>query len=105
MRRRRRRHRGGSRALGENKNYGELELPSGRKAKIIAGNLVAGVLGARQALLGYMGDVPKTLEPGDHIHLLNMGGVLGICESWNSRFGSADFRSRYSAPSCATACR
>ena len=75
------------RALGENKNYGELELPSGRKAKIIAGNLVAGVLGARKALLGYMGDVPKTLEPGDHVHLLNMGSVLGICESWNRDLG------------------
>lgn len=75
------------RAMGESRLYGEIELPNGRKAKIVTGNLIAGVLGARQALHGYMGDVPESLAEGDTIHLLNMGGVLGICNSWNKETG------------------
>jgi len=75
------------RALGESRLYGELELPSGRKAKVVTGNLLVGALGARQALHGYMGDVPESLKEGDIIHMLNMGGVLGICSSWNKEAG------------------
>jgi len=69
------------RALGERKVYGELELPTGRMAKVVTGNILAGVLGARQALHGYMGDVPETLKAGDTIYLLNIGGVMGTFNS------------------------
>lgn len=75
------------RALNDNRVYGEVELPSGRPAKVVAGNLIAGVLGARRALHGYMGDVPERLEVGDEVHLLNMGGVLGVCEAPNLDLG------------------
>ena len=75
------------RALNDNRVYGDVELPSGRPAKVVAGNLLAGVLGARRALHGYMGDVPAALDVGDEVHLLNMGGVLGICEAPNRDLG------------------
>ncbi len=75
------------RALGERKVYGELELPSGRLAKVVSGNLIAGILGARQALHGYMGEAPKTLKVGDTLSLLNVGGVIGTCISASKQLG------------------
>lgn len=75
------------RALGERKVYGELELPTGRLAKVVSGNILAGVLGARLALHGYMGDVPKTLKVGDIIYLLNVGGVMGTYTSASKLMG------------------
>jgi hypothetical protein len=65
------------RALGERKVYGELELPTGRMAKVVSGNILVGVLGARQALHGYMGGVPKSVKTGDVLSMLNIGGVIG----------------------------
>jgi hypothetical protein len=47
------------------------------------GDIVAGALGHRKALFGYSGHVPETLKPGDIIQMLNIGGVLGICDSIN----------------------
>ncbi|MCB9507869.1 MAG: hypothetical protein H6698_06065 [Myxococcales bacterium] len=75
------------RALTDNRAYGNMELPSGRLAKIVAGNLVAGALGARHALHGYMGRVPERVSVGDTLALLNMGGVIGICDSPNPDLG------------------
>lgn len=75
------------RSLGDKKVYGHVELPSGRMAKVVKGNILAGVLGARKALHGYMGHVPKSLEPGDIISILNIGGVLGICDAPNKDLG------------------
>ena len=75
------------RALSDNPNYGELELPTGRLAKVVAGNLLVGALGARQALHGYMGRVPDTLNVGDTLSLLNMGGVIGVCDDPNPDLG------------------
>lgn len=74
-------------ALEEKAVYGELELTGGRLARIIKGDLIAGVLGERQALKGFVGSVPSHIEPGDTLHILNMGGVIGICSSANSDFG------------------
>lgn len=75
------------RALSDNPNYGELELPSGRLAKVVAGNLLVGALGARNALHGYMGRVPDSVEVGDTLSLLNMGGVIGVCDHPNPDLG------------------
>ena len=76
------------RALGERKVYGEMELPTGRMAKVVSGNIVAGVLGARQALHGFMGHVPETLAVGDVISLLNIGGVMGVVSSSSKAMGA-----------------
>lgn len=77
------------RALSESVTYGNLELPSGRLAKINAGDVLLGVLGKRRALKGFVGDVPETIAAGDHLHLLNMGGVIGECMGHHSSFTDA----------------
>jgi hypothetical protein len=74
-------------ALEEKNVYGELELVGGRMARIIKGDLIAGVLGERQALRGFVGVIPPRIEPGDVLHMLNMGGVLGRCVSANPELG------------------
>jgi len=61
--------------------YNTLELTSGRMAKITRGDVVAGALGHRKALFGYSGHIPESFKPGDVIQMLNIGGVLGICDS------------------------
>ena len=62
-------------------NYNTLELTSGRMAKVARGDIVVGALGHRKALFGYSGYIPETLKPGDIVQMLNIGGVLGICDS------------------------
>ena len=63
--------------------YNTLELTSGRMAKVRKGDIVVGALGHRKALFGYSGHIPETVKPGDVIQMLNIGGVLGACESIN----------------------
>ena len=63
--------------------YNTLELTSGRMAKVGKGDIVVGALGHRKALFGYSGHVPPALQAGDVIQMLNIGGVLGICDSIN----------------------
>jgi hypothetical protein len=63
--------------------YNTLELTSGRMAKVARGNVVVGALGHRKALFGYSGHLPAKLAPGDVIQMLNIGGVLGVCDSVN----------------------
>jgi hypothetical protein len=68
--------------------YNTLELTSGRMAKVVKGDVVVGALGPRRALFGYSGHVPKVVKPGDIIQMLNIGGVLGICDSANPQNGN-----------------
>jgi hypothetical protein len=63
--------------------YNTLELTSGRMAKVSKGDVIVGALGHRKALFGYSGHLPEALQAGDVIQLLNIGGVLGICDSVN----------------------
>src|SRR3984885_10184071 len=67
--------------LNNKSTYNTLELASGRMAKVVKGDIVVGALGPRRALFGYSGHVPESLKPGDVIQLLNIGGVMGICDS------------------------
>jgi hypothetical protein len=76
-------------ALGESVTYGNLELPSGRLAKINKGDILLGVLGKRRALKGFVGDVPESIKSGDRLHLLNMGGVIGVCLGHHSALSDA----------------
>ncbi len=73
--------------LNNKSTYNTLELVSGRMAKVGKGDIVAGALGHRQALFGYSGHVPESLKPGDVIQMLNIGGVLGVCDSINPEKG------------------
>lgn len=67
--------------------YNQLELTSGRMATVNQGDVVVGALGHRKALRGYSGHLPTTLQAGDTIQLLNIGGVMGICDSANPDVG------------------
>ena len=78
-----------ARALTESVTYGNLELPSGRLAKINRGDVLLGVLGKRRALKGFVGDVPASVKAGDRFHLLNMGGVVGECKGHHSSLSDA----------------
>jgi hypothetical protein len=77
------------RALSESVTYGNLELPNGRLAKINRADVLLGVLGKRRALKGFVGDVPEMVKAGDKLHLLNMGGVIGICKGHHSSLSDA----------------
>ncbi len=67
------------RTLTDNATYNTLELVTGRMAKINPGDVIAGVLGYRRALKGFIGNVPASINPGDRLHLLNLGGLVGQC--------------------------
>lgn len=74
-------------ALEHKQVYGELEIVGGTMSAIKQGDIIAGVLGNRQALKGYVGQIPRTIAVGDVLNVLNMGGVIGECISANSDFG------------------
>lgn len=65
------------RALTENPLYPDLELASGERTPVKKGDVIAGVLGSRQALRGYVGYAPYRIAAGDRLHILNLGGVIG----------------------------
>ena len=73
--------------LNEKSSYNRLELASGRMARVRSGDVVVGALGHRKALFGYSGHVPESVKPGDVLQLLNIGGVLGVCDSINATMG------------------
>ena len=75
------------RVLNNKSRYNQLELTSGRMATVNQGDIVVGALGHRKALRGYSGHLPAELQPGDTIQLLNIGGVLGVCDSANPDVG------------------
>jgi hypothetical protein len=75
------------RALMEKSVYDRLELVSGRMAKINKGDVMAGTLGFRRALKGFVGVIPDSIHVGDTIHVLNLGGVLGLCIGKNPDLG------------------
>lgn len=77
------------RTLSDSATYNQLELPTGRLAKINPGDVLVGVLGRRRALKGFVGDVPEEVGAGDQLHLLNMGGVIGRCTGHHSSLSDA----------------
>lgn len=68
-------------ALQEKTVYNTIELASGRMARISRDDVIAGALGRRKALRGFVGEIPETLKVGDRLHVLNLGGVLGVVVS------------------------
>lgn len=73
--------------LNNKSRYNTLELTSGRMARVKRGDVIVGALGHRKALFGYSGHLPEKLAPGDAVQILNLGGVLGICDSINPSHG------------------
>jgi hypothetical protein len=76
------------RVLNNKSRYNQLELTSGRMATVTMGDVIVGALGHRNALRGYSGHLPTELAVGDHVQLLNIGGVIGICDSANPAVGT-----------------
>jgi len=74
--------------LNNKTRYNQLELTSGRMATVTQGDIIVGALGHRKALLGYSGYLPTELSVGETIQILNIGGVLGICDSANPDVGA-----------------
>src|SRR5262249_48066977 len=77
------------RTLTDNATYNTLELVTGRMAKINPGDIIAGVLGYRRALKGFVGDVPESIQAGGRMHLLNLGGLIGRCLGHHHSLNSA----------------
>jgi hypothetical protein len=75
------------RALTENPLYPELETPDGSRVSIRKGDIIAGILGSRQALRGFVGYAPYRLAAGDKLHILNLGGVIGRFVSGHKDLG------------------
>jgi len=69
--------------LNNKSTYNTLELTSGRMAKVARGDVMVGALGHRQALFGYSGHIPDKVQAGDVLQVLNIGGVIGVCDSVN----------------------
>lgn len=76
------------RVRGHKSVYDQVEDVHGRMVPLRDGDVLAGVLGSRRALRGYAGDVPDALRPGETVHVLNLGGVLGRCTSGNPDLGA-----------------
>ena len=75
------------RCLQDKTLYDKLELVSGRMAKLQRHDVIAGVLGKRRALRGFVGDLPETVAVGDRINILMLGGVLGVVVSGHLDLG------------------
>lgn len=75
------------RVHGEKSVYNQLEDVHGRMVTLHDGDVIAGVLGHRNALHGYSGEVPEAVSVGDRLQILNLGGVIGRCTSHNPDVG------------------
>lgn len=77
------------RALDAKEVYNQIEGADGVFRTIHAGEVLIGALGERQALKGYSGRIPRIIEVGDTLHILNMGGILGHCATAHPDLGPA----------------
>ena len=77
------------RALEDKSCYDQLEGADETFRTIEKGDVIVGTLGSRQALKGYSGHVPRQIEVGDTLNVLNLGGIIGTCTSGLPELGSA----------------
>ncbi len=75
------------RIVNDKSAYNTLEDVHGRMTVVHSDDLIVGALGHRNALHGYEGVLPKKVEPGQVLHVLNLGGVIGECVSHNPEVG------------------
>ena len=77
------------RALADKEVYNQVEHADGTFHTIRKGDVLLGALGERQALKGYSGRIPRQIAPGDTLHVLNMGGILGRSTTEHPDLGPA----------------
>lgn len=75
--------------LDDKETYNKIESYTGEFIAYKKGDIVVGALGERQALRGYSGIIPRAIKTGDILHVLNMGGIIGLCQSPHPDFGPA----------------
>ncbi|MGH8399581.1 MAG: hypothetical protein ACRESU_00635 [Gammaproteobacteria bacterium] len=75
------------RILTDKSAYNQLEDVYGRMTVVHSDDIIVGALGHRNALHGYEGVLPRQVEAGQVLHVLNMGGVIGECVSHNPEVG------------------
>ena len=69
--------------------YNQIETSEGVIIPYGKDQIVVGALGERQALRGYSGIIPRSVKKGDILHILNMGGIIGSCQSPHPDHGPA----------------
>ena len=77
------------RALDTKDVYNQVEGADGVFRTVVAGEVLVGALGERQALKGYSGRIPRHIAPGDTLHVQNMGGILGRVATAHPDLGPA----------------
>ncbi len=77
------------RTLDTKDRYNEIETSDGVIIPYGKDQIVVGALGERQALRGYSGIIPRSIKKGDILHILNMGGIVGNCQSPHPDHGPA----------------
>lgn len=75
------------RIVNDKTTYNTLEDVHGRLMELHSDDIVVGALGHRNALHGYEGVLPASVEPGQRLHVLNRGGVVGECVAHNPEVG------------------
>ena len=76
-------------ALEEKPHYNQVECIDGVFRTIRKGDIIVGTLGERQALKGYSGKIPRHVEAGDWLNVLNLGGIIGKSMSETPELGPA----------------
>jgi molybdopterin-guanine dinucleotide biosynthesis protein len=76
-------------ALEEKPHYNQVECIDGVFRTIRKGDVIVGALGERQALKGYSGTIPRHVEAGDWLNVLNLGGIIGKSTSELPELGPA----------------
>ena len=77
------------RTLDTKDRYNQIETSDGVIIPYGKDQIVVGALGERQALRGYSGIIPRSIKKGDILHILNMGGIIGSCQSPHPDHGPA----------------
>jgi hypothetical protein len=75
------------RIINDKSSYNTLEDVYGRMTVVHSEDIIVGALGHRNALHGYEGVLPETVQTGQKLHVLNLGGVIGECVSHNPEVG------------------
>lgn len=71
--------------MGKNNMF---EFTSGRIGSLVEGDIIPAVLGKRQALREYSGDIPAHVDVGDILYLLCESGVVGEIRGMNEAYGA-----------------
>ena len=73
--------------LSDTDKVNALEDRNGIIHKLVAGDIIPGVLCKRRAMKELSGDIPKQLYVGDNLHLINDAGMFGHLRGFEPTYG------------------